>query len=100
MKDFYFVYGYDKKKANRLYRFYNGNFERYDKNTNLWVPAPEQACIFVGEDWDYDEITAEEAEKIKEILLVQYDKENILLGEEEKRITYEKEKVKKERKIE
>ena len=72
MKDFYFVYGYDgkKKKANRLYRCLNGNFERYDKRLRKWIPAPEQSCIFIGEDWEYDEVSPEDAEKIKEMLIV------------------------------
>lgn len=72
MKDFYFVYGYDgkKKKANRLYRFLNGNFERYDKRLRKWIPAPEQSCIFIGEDWEYDEVSPEDVEKIKEMLIV------------------------------
>ncbi|ENZ08088.1 hypothetical protein [Enterocloster clostridioformis] len=72
MKDFYFVYGYDskKKKANRLYRFLNGNFERYDKRLRKWIPAPEQSCIFIGGDWEYDEVSPEDAEKIKEMLIV------------------------------
>ena len=72
MKDFYFVYGYDskKKKANRLYRFLNCNFERYDKRLRKWIPAPEQSCIFIGEDWEYDEVSPEDAEKIKEMLIV------------------------------
>lgn len=71
MEDFYFVYGYDKrkKKANRLYRFIAGMFERYDKRIEAWVPAPEQSCIFIGEDWEYEEVTPEEAEKIKEMLI-------------------------------
>lgn len=72
MGDFYFVYGYDpvKKKAARLYRFVNGDFERYDRETRKWDPAPEQFRIFIGEDWEYDEVTLEEAEKIKNMLTI------------------------------
>ena len=72
MEDFYFVYGFDSKnkKTDRLYRYLNGNFERYDKRLRKWIPAPEQACIFIGEDWEYDEITQDEAEKIKDMLKV------------------------------
>lgn len=72
MEDFYFVYGYDrkKKKAERLYRFLKGNFERYDRQLKKWIPAPEQSCIFVGVDWEYEEITPDEAEKIEDILIV------------------------------
>lgn len=72
MEDFYFVYGYDKKKkkASRLYRFLDGNFDRYDKRLRKWVPSPEQSCIFIGEDWEYDEVTPEEVETIKNMLIV------------------------------
>ena len=55
MEDFYFVYGFDSKN---------------DKRLRKWIPAPEQACIFIGEDWEYDEITQDEAEKIKDMLKV------------------------------
>jgi hypothetical protein len=42
----------------------DGQFERYDKRSNSWNPAPEQSCIFVGEDLDYEEITDEQAKEI------------------------------------
>lgn len=72
MEDFYFVYGYDKKKkkVSRLYRFLDGNFDRYDKRLQKWVPSPEQSCIFIGEDWEYDEVTPEEVETIKNMLIM------------------------------
>lgn len=72
MEDFYFAYGYEpkKKKASRLYRFVEGRFERYDSGTHRWIPSPEQCRIFAGEDWDYDEVTPEEAEKIKGMLVI------------------------------
>ncbi|MBE5991903.1 MAG: hypothetical protein E7247_05840 [Paenibacillaceae bacterium] len=72
MEDFYFVYGYEKNKksARRLYRFIGGEFERYNKELEEWKPSPEQCCIFIGEDWEYDEITEEEAEKIKTMLII------------------------------
>lgn len=65
MGDFYFVY-YDEKKntALRLYRYLDSEFERFDKDKLVWIPAPEQACILVGEDWDYDEINEKEAMEI------------------------------------
>ena len=71
MKDFYFVYGYDKDKnfALRMYRCINGSFERYDLKTNEWIPSPEQSRILVGEDWDYEEISENEANQIKEMLV-------------------------------
>ena len=63
MDDFYFAYGYSEvdKKALRLYRHINHDFERYNKDTQKWEPSPEQSCIFIGEDWDYDEISEEQA---------------------------------------
>lgn len=66
MDDFYFVYDYDKKKmtASRLYRRINSQFERYYTESQSWKPAPEQACINIGEDVFYDEITEEQALKI------------------------------------
>lgn len=66
MEDFYFAYGYnnDENKARKLYRRINYAFERYNFDTRKWDPAPEQGCIYIGEDWDYDEITEEQANKI------------------------------------
>lgn len=67
MEDFYFAYGYDpkNKKADRLYRLQDSQFERYDPEEDKWKPAPEQACILIGEDWEYEEITEEEAKELK-----------------------------------
>lgn len=68
MDDFYFVYGYNEKNksASRLYRKINHNFERYNNAEKKWNPSPEQCCINIGEDWDYDEITEEQALEIIE----------------------------------
>lgn len=68
MDKFYFAYGYNEKyhKANRLYRRVNFEFERYIKESGAWIPAPEQSCIYIGEDWEYEEITEEEANRIIE----------------------------------
>lgn len=67
MEDFYFAYGYDpeKKTADRLYRLQDSQFERYNPEEDKWEPAPEQACILVGEDWEYEEITEEQAKELK-----------------------------------
>ena len=66
MEDFYFAYDYDKenKTATRLYRHRDGLFERYDKDKKEWYETPEQCCIFIGQDLDYDEITEEEAKEL------------------------------------
>lgn len=68
MEDFYFAYGYNEKyhKATRPCRRINFEFERYIKESESWIPAPEQGCIYIGEDWEYEEITVEEAIKIIE----------------------------------
>lgn len=66
MEDFYFVYGYDAKKniVKRLYRRIKCVFEKYNFDIHKWEPAPEQGCIYVGKDWDYDEISEEQANNI------------------------------------
>lgn len=66
MNDFYFAYNYDKnsQSASRLYRFFNGEFDRYDEAESKWEPDPEQCKIFIGEDWEYDEISEEQAQEI------------------------------------
>ncbi|MGD9678419.1 MAG: hypothetical protein AB7V16_08760 [Vulcanibacillus sp.] len=64
-EDFYFVYGYNGNTATRLYRFLNGNFERYNPIAKSWDPDPEQCRIFIGEDLDYEEITEEQANRIE-----------------------------------
>ena len=65
-EDMYFAYGLDKAKktAQRVYRMIDGLFERKMKD-GVWKEAPEQSCILIGEDWDYEEITQEEAERLK-----------------------------------
>ncbi len=62
---FWFAYGIDEKRetALRLYRYMNGSMERKMKDGS-WRDAPEQCCIFFGEDMDYEDITEEEAESI------------------------------------
>lgn len=66
MNDFYFAYNYDEysKGASRLYRFINGQFERYDEVECNWKADSEQGKIFIGEDWEYDEISEEQAQDI------------------------------------
>ncbi len=66
MNDFYFAYDYDNKNmtASRLYRRINSEFERYNIESQSWEPAPEQSCIYIGEDIFYDEITEEQALEI------------------------------------
>ncbi|PHV72175.1 hypothetical protein CS063_01490 [Sporanaerobium hydrogeniformans] len=64
MEDFYFAYGYSKGKVDRLYRRIDGSFERYDFDTKTWVDAPEQSCIYIGEDLMYDEISEDDANKV------------------------------------
>lgn len=66
LEDFYFAYGHNSEsnKISRLYRRINNEFERYNTVTRSWEPAPEQCCIYIGEDWDYEEITEKEAFKI------------------------------------
>lgn len=68
MNDFYFAYNYDgnNQSASRLYRYINSKFERYDKVENIWRPDPEQCKIFIGEDWEYDEISEEQAQELIE----------------------------------
>lgn len=65
-EDFYFAYDYDPKKktASRLYRRVNFVFERYIPDEEQWTDSPEQACIYIGEDVFYDEISEAEAQEI------------------------------------
>ncbi|KQL37137.1 hypothetical protein [Psychrobacillus sp. FJAT-21963] len=71
MNDFYFAYNYDEnsQSASRLYRFINGEFDRYDEVENKWKPDSEQCKIFIGEDWEYDEISEKQAKEIIENML-------------------------------
>lgn len=66
MGNMYFAYGLseDHLTAQRVYRMVDYLFERKLKDGS-WVPAPEQSCILAGEDWDYEEISEEEANKLK-----------------------------------
>lgn len=61
----YFAYGVDRAKntAQRIYRMMDCLFERKMKD-GTWENAPEQSCILIGEDWDYEEITELEAESL------------------------------------
>lgn len=65
-EEMYFAYGLNKENATaqRIYRMVDYLFERKCKD-GTWKPAPEQACILAGDDWDYEEITADEAQRIK-----------------------------------
>ncbi len=61
-KKLWFAYGLDaeRKTALRLYRYDNGLMERKQKDGS-WKEAPEQCCIFFGEDMDYEDISEEDA---------------------------------------
>ena len=62
---FWIAYEYDRETmtADRVYRYYKGLMERkYPYGT--WFEEREALCIFCGEDWDYEDITEEEANKI------------------------------------
>ncbi len=65
-EDFYFAYDYDETSgtASRLYRRIDEQFQRYIPQNRLWESAPEQCCIYIGEDTFYDEITEEQAKQI------------------------------------
>ncbi len=65
MTEMWFAYGLDKerKTALRLYRYRNGSMERKQKD-GAWIDAPEQCCIFHGEDMDYEDVTEAEADAI------------------------------------
>lgn len=67
IKDFYFAYDLNKENmtASRLYRRINNQFERYNPESKSWEPAPEQSCIYVGDDVFYDEVSEDQAERIK-----------------------------------
>lgn len=66
LENMYFAYGLDKtkKKAQRVYRMIDCVSERKMKD-GAWKAAPEQSCILIGEDWDYTEITEQEAESLE-----------------------------------
>jgi len=53
--NFYFAYDLIKesKTCTRLYHYHDGKMERFVHGE--WVEAPEQWCIFAGEDIFYDE---------------------------------------------
>lgn len=59
----YFAYGLDREKntAQRVYRMIDYLFERKCKD-GTWKPAPEQSCVLAGDDWNYEEITENEAQ--------------------------------------
>lgn len=65
-KRFWFAYGLDKarKTALRAYRYDNGSMERKQKDGS-WKDAPEQCCIFFGEDMEYEDLTEDEADTIQ-----------------------------------
>lgn len=68
VEDFYFAYGYDEKthKASRLCRHINSHFEQYNKAAKKWEVNNELSSILIGDDWDYDEITEDQANEIIE----------------------------------
>jgi len=73
MKDFYFAYGYNKKKktASIVCRKIGVNFERYDWRKRKWIKDMSLSRILIGEDVFYDEIsekTALELIKNREIV--------------------------------
>lgn len=53
----------DKMTAERVYRYNHGLMER-KKRDGTWSEEREVLCIFCGEDWDYEDITEEEANQI------------------------------------
>ncbi|MBR1523337.1 MAG: hypothetical protein IJ641_02655 [Lachnospiraceae bacterium] len=53
----------DKMTAERVYRYNHGLMER-KKRDGTWSEEREALCIFCGEDWDYEDITEEEANQI------------------------------------
>jgi hypothetical protein len=59
---FWFAYNVDRtnRTALRVYRYSKGLMERKQKDGS-WREAPEQCCIFFGEDMDYEDISEEEA---------------------------------------
>ncbi|MBR3470823.1 MAG: hypothetical protein IKH28_14215 [Lachnospiraceae bacterium] len=59
---FWFAYNVDRtnRTALRVYRYSMGLMERKQKDGS-WREAPEQCCIFFGEDMDYEDISEEEA---------------------------------------
>ena len=62
---FWIAYEYDRETmtADRVYRYNKGLMER-KKIDGTWFEEREALCIFCGEDWDYEDITEEEAIKI------------------------------------
>ena len=62
---FWIAYELDRKKntAERVYRYNKGLMERKNKD-GTWKEEREQLCIFCGVDWDYEEITEDEANSL------------------------------------
>ncbi len=63
---FWFAYNVDRtnRTALRVYRYSKGLMERKQKDGS-WREAPEQCCIFFGEDMDYEDISEEEAKCLR-----------------------------------
>ncbi len=63
---FWFAYNVDRtnRTALRVYRYSKGLMERKQKDGS-WREAPEQCCIFFGEDMDYEDISEEEANSLR-----------------------------------
>ncbi len=47
-----------------MHRYNNDAMQRKQKDGS-WKDAPEQCCIFFGEDMDYEDLTKEEADAIQ-----------------------------------
>ncbi len=63
---FWFAYNVDRtnRTALRVYRYSKGLMERKQKDGS-WREAPEQCCIFFGEDMDYEDLSEEEANSLR-----------------------------------
>ncbi|MBP3782492.1 MAG: hypothetical protein J6I68_04515 [Butyrivibrio sp.] len=62
---FWIAYEYDHENmtAEHVYRYNRGLMERKNPD-GTWHEEREALCIFCGEDWDYEDITEEEANQI------------------------------------
>ena len=60
--EFYYAYGYDaeEKTADALYRFYDGNFERYFPLESVWRKMPEQRMILKEKNARYQRVSKTE----------------------------------------
>ena len=60
--EFYYAYGYnaEEKTADALYRFYDGNFERYFPLESVWRKMPEQRMILKEKNARYQRVSKTE----------------------------------------